>query len=342
VTKYIWLLVGLLWVASLPAQGLGVWESRGDAFTRARRHDRALSAYQKGLAQDPDNKRILKKYQRAFLEMLSQKSADAPEGSRQSLKNRSQVGRVSRFGRVSRLGRNPRRRVRKPDDEVKPDENEPEEGEEILETSETPGEEAGEIGEEPDEEPDDELGEEDSPRKSSKPKKSKDDDEEEDDGLGSRERRYRRGGFGRVGYLGYLGRPPSRGVRKKKKGPKYYGGSQNVEVNEVRQGFEGAGGVQAENTVVETTRTRITEVKLSYKGRDLHVTGMLENISGTLIKLPRVYCTIYDETGIMRGRNFSYLSPGRNSIARKKKKKFDVVFHGYNGTVSSYQFQVIP
>lgn len=331
---FVFLWVALVLVASAVAE-IGVWETRGDSFFQARRYEKAMTAYKTALGQDPRNPRILKKYQRALLRVYATGGAPESSGGGVSRMGGTKSSKKRRYSGVSRMGGvRPTGRRRQAQDEAS---DQAVDGEEAP--SEAPPEGEASLGEGTpeasgeDPETGEEEGEEDEVDEEAKK-------EELEEMRWRREREQRM--LDRIPALSRLGRTPSRSSRRSDDGRRVYGGSQNVELDRVRQGNESGEDAAPETSVVETTKYRIDGITLSYKGSNLHVSGTVTNISSGLIKLPRVYCRIYDEAGLLRGRNFSYLSPGRNNIARGKTKKFDVVFRGYTGTVSSYQFEVIP
>jgi hypothetical protein len=128
-------------------------------------------------------------------------------------------------------------------------------------------------------------------------------------------------------------------------GPATYGSSQPVAVGKVRQGYEGSHGesVAPEDVTIRSAKYEIKGVTVAYgRGGDLHITGSITNVSGAPIALPRVYCRIFDEAGVLRGRSFSYLTKGRNMFPKGATREFDVEFKGYRETVASYQFEVVP
>lgn len=128
-------------------------------------------------------------------------------------------------------------------------------------------------------------------------------------------------------------------------GPTTYGSSQPVAVGKVRQGYEGAHGeaVEPEDVTIRSAKYEITGVTVAYKrSGNLHISGSITNTSGAPISLPRIYCRIFDEAGVLRGRSFSYLTKGRNIFPKGATREFDIEFQGYRETVASYQFEVVP
>ncbi len=132
---------------------------------------------------------------------------------------------------------------------------------------------------------------------------------------------------------------------EKPKGPTVYGTGQIVNLERPRQGFEGTRGegLTPENVTIRSANYEISGVSVGYSATgDLHIKGTIVNMGAKTVRLPRVYCRIMDEVGMLRGRNFSYVSPGRNSLPPNKPKTFDVQFRGYREPVASYQFEVVP
>lgn len=135
-------------------------------------------------------------------------------------------------------------------------------------------------------------------------------------------------------------------VPEEPKGPEVFVASRPVQVNpEQNTGVQGSRGeeVAPEDVVIRSAKYDITGVTVSYDSRgDLHIRGTVTNRSQKIVRNPRVYCRIFDDAGVLRGRTFSYVSPGRNTLALNKPKTFDLHFRGYKEPVESYQFEIIP
>lgn len=309
---------------ALGAQELGAWESRGDAFAQAGRWERAQLAYETALASDPDNARLLQKYQRAFLQVYASGRVDDEEG-------RKVVEPLGPKG-ISRMGALPA-----------PAPPAPAAGEQGAppatpeEPAQAPAAGAG-AGEEDPEPAGEEAGTSTGPGAQGHSGRT----------AGPPPIRIRKDGTieirpGRVSRMGGGATGEGESEDEEAKGPVRYGGAQTVNVDQVRTGYEGSdGAVAEENTVIQTTKYEISHVKVAYRGKDLHITGKLKNISDQLVKLPRVYCTIYDDQSVLRGRSYSYISPGRNILNKGNTRNFDVIFRGYTEQVASYRFEVIP
>jgi hypothetical protein len=325
-------LVGIL-VAGVAWAEPSAWEVRGDAFLQAGNYQRALLAYETALEADPDDKVVLDKYKKTYLLVLSEQKVEADAG---------------RTGSLNRMGALPPQVKPEPEAEVDPQE---------------PAEEAGEAPEagaegKPTLTPET-KGDGEAPAAGDAPATTAEGEgaaPEETDTIRVREDGTIELRFGRLNRMGAATGPSRLGGAQDTPGedeepeeeedpePSVFGGGQTVAVSQPKLGFEGAQGdeVTPENTVIQTTKYRIENVKLSYRGRALQVAGTLTNVSGNLIKLPRVYVSIFDESGLLRGRNFGYISPGRNLLARGATKKFKVDFRGYSDPVASYRIEVIP
>lgn len=327
-----WMLVGLFMVGAACAAP-GDWEVRGDTFLQAGNYQRALLAYETALEAAPNDKGILTKYKNTYLLVLSEQKVEADAG---------------RTSPLNRMGARP-----KPPEPTPAPEGVPGEAgmgtEAAADAPEATGDETpgtGESGEKPAGEGSTEAaGDGDGATQPPADTIRVREDGTIELRFGQLNRMGARGGANRMGAAG--GDPEEGGEPEEEEGPPkpaVYGGGQTVSVSQPKLGFEGSQGdeVDPENTVIQTSKYRIENVKLSYRGRNLEVQGKLTNVSGTLIKLPRVYVSIFDVAGTLRGRNFGYISPGRNLLARGATKSFKVDFRGYSDPVASYRIEVIP
>mgnify|MGYP001560565602 FL=1 len=73
----------------------------------------------------------------------------------------------------------------------------------------------------------------------------------------------------------------------------------------------------------------------------LTVTGQVTNKSEYTIHNPRVYVTLYDHVGNLRGRNWGYIRGGRNTLRRGSSKEFQVKFIGFHGTVGYFKAEMM-
>jgi hypothetical protein len=93
---------------------------------------------------------------------------------------------------------------------------------------------------------------------------------------------------------------------------------------------------------IATQNYVVSNIKIKFVGaRKLRVTGDVTNKSKSPIHNARAYVRLYNETGVFKGRKWSYLNPGRQSLGSRKTKKFDIEFGGYTGTVGSYKIEVL-
>lgn len=333
------------------------WEVRGDAFLQAGNLQRALLAYETALAANPKDKILLDKYQKTFLLVLSEQKVEADAGRR--------------AGPLNRMGSRPAAPSPEPDavpadgPGAEPGASETAKGAHGTKparpaadpkaakgTKATKPAKGGKAPEEPAAEGAPAEGDgtsEAAPAEGSGEADPADTIRVRDDGtielrFGHLNRMGAAGGLSRMGGTGGDATTEEAPEEEEPPKPAVFGGGQTVAVSQPKLGFEGAGGdsVAPENTVIQTTKYRIEGVTLAYQGRALLVRGQLTNVSGQLIKLPRVYVSIFDEAGVLRGRNFGYLSPGRNLLARGATKKFEVKFAGYTDPVASYRIEVIP
>lgn len=284
------------------------WENRGDQALRAGKVAEAIQAYERALGADPTNEAILRKYEAAFL---------------RSFEDTSKV----RMTGASRMGR-PRAAPAAPAAGAAPA---------------SPGPTSGEA------------------EGQSAPATPSSTGEAEDEGV-----RVRKDGVVELDFKSLL-RPVTRlGGARRRPGedtavegegdgeggdpdepppPKVYGSAEVVDLGRSRQGFEGTDGeaVETENVRIRSANYEIFGVQVAYDRQgDLHIKGRITNNGGRTVRLPRVYCRIFDAAGVLRGRSYSYVTPGRNALPAGKTKSFDVEFRGYREPVSSYRFEVVP
>ncbi len=86
----------------------------------------------------------------------------------------------------------------------------------------------------------------------------------------------------------------------------------------------------------------ISQIAIHRRGTGrLKVTGRVTNTSEWTIHNPRVYITLYDQIGNLRGRVWGYLKGGRNTLERGDDKNFEVKFMGFRGTVGYYKAELV-
>lgn len=343
------------------------WETRGDQLMRQEAFQRAVMAYETALAEDPGSADLRSKYQRAFLRAFESRRVEAEAGK---------TGKIEAVNRLNRMGA--RRPVPAEVDGADADLEAP--GATPDPGPDTPGAGTAPESAVPPEAATAEAGEGDpaagdgegeaGPPKSGRITPLPEDYDEGSkllklapDGTvslvpsGARSRlrpssrsvARNRMGARRRGIRGNRagdepGDEPGAEDAPEEEGPKRYGGGEAVEPTYEVQGFEGSQGeeVEPEDTVIQTTKYRIENIQVSYRGNDMLVKGEITNISPKNISLPRVYCSIFDKTGLLRGRNFSYIRPGKNVFPRGRKRRFEVKFKGYSDPLGKYQFEVIP
>ena len=91
--------------------------------------------------------------------------------------------------------------------------------------------------------------------------------------------------------------------------------------------------VAPEYEIEQVTISRLSTGKLS-------VSGKVTNKSEFTIHNPRVYVTLYDQLGNLRGRNWGYIRGGRNTLKRSSTKEFEVKFMGFHGTVGYFKAEM--
>lgn len=320
------ILVGFLSLGTALAEP-SAWELRGDTFLQAGKLQRALLAYETALAANPDDSAVLSKYQKTFLLVLSEQKVEAEAGR--------DTGHLNRMGA--------RQPSPTPTPTPTPEEVPAGESDEAADPGATAkagdpaAKSAGKATDKAGAATDAEEGAED-PADTIRVR--------EDGTIELRFGRLNRMGArpSRMGATGGTAGVEEEPEEEKPPEPAVFGGGQNVSVSQPKLGFEGSQGdeVAPENTVIQTTKYRIENVTLAYRSRALEIQGKLTNVSGKLIKLPRVYVSIFDEAGVLRGRNFGYIYPGRNLLARGATKGFKVDFRGYTDPVASYRIEVIP
>ena len=140
-----------------------------------------------------------------------------------------------------------------------------------------------------------------------------------------------------IGRRSFWGQPVSDSTGERKS----FGSSEKVGLRSVLS--EATGNSDLVGDVdVSTSDYRVTDIKMSFSGtRKLLVTGKVTNISSAPVHNARVYVRLYNETGVFKGRKWSYLKPGRQSLMPGKTKRFKIEFGGYTGTVGSYKIEVI-
>jgi len=93
---------------------------------------------------------------------------------------------------------------------------------------------------------------------------------------------------------------------------------------------------------VVTPNYEAYDIKVGFaKSNMLVVTGMVRNKTKYPFHNARVYVRIYNEQGVFKGRNWSYLLPGRQSLRSGKSKRFEAKFYGFAGSLGGYKVEVI-
>jgi len=117
---------------------------------------------------------------------------------------------------------------------------------------------------------------------------------------------------------------------------------EKIGLRTVRTAADGVGGAGPEDASIVTPEYEVHGIDVRFIGSGkLVVRGKVTNKQRFSIRNARVYVRLYNETGVFRGRNWSYLSPGRQTLQAGQTKSFEVKFFGYTGTVGSYKVELV-
>jgi len=115
-----------------------------------------------------------------------------------------------------------------------------------------------------------------------------------------------------------------------------------IELHTLANATDVAGRGVTEPVAVVAPEYEITNLAIRHVGTGrLVVTGTVRNTSECIIHNPRLYVAVYDHVGKLRGRNWGYLTGGRNSLERGRTKDFEVKFMGFKGTVGFFKAELV-
>ena len=127
--------------------------------------------------------------------------------------------------------------------------------------------------------------------------------------------------------------------REEKQGKLLYGPSEKVKTRQLHTlASKAAQGGYTEKSRVVAPEYEISEMTFERGSTGcLTVRGRARNKSGHTIHNPRIYITLYDQTGNLKGRKWAYLQRGRNTLERGDSKPFELDFMAFHGTVGYYK-----
>ncbi len=129
--------------------------------------------------------------------------------------------------------------------------------------------------------------------------------------------------------------------RKKEKEEEVYGDYEKIPFKRPVKAAGGFGRYRGD-FIVDAPEYRIDDVEVRFEGSGaVRVSGRLTNKTDHTFNIPRVYVRIYDEEGRFRGRNWSYLQPGRNGLRPGHSKRFSTRFYGVRGAIGAVRFEVV-